>query len=414
MLCYFGEQISPHMIDTPEGFLICKDVPISRTGEMQYLARELQLGGDPEQPVTVVRDENEVFSPTAMASFEGKSITDGHPPDNLTPESVAGYAKGHIQNVRRSGNQTIADLHITDPNLISDVKNGVKREISCGYTAQYEPVGDGRYRQTHIQGNHVAVVPTGRAGHDVAIKDAAPAAKSERRPIMRDKKQGLFAMFGRAAKDANPEDLAQMVQDAAAMLEAEPAKAPETEPTKAAPTTDEPPAAQPASGGMEDKLDKLIELMTAMCAGKQEDPVEDSPEGKIDKVIADLSGHAEPDGDEVKPGSGDGDGDEAKVISDNAHAQQDPVVGDAAVQILKNARPAIAAMKDPVEKKRVTDALLASIRTTAGDTGAALLNATVSTAKKNTQDADPVARQTAQQAAYDARNPHRNHNKEGK
>lgn len=413
MLYYFGEQISPHMIDTPEGFLICKDAPISRTGEMRYLARELQLDGDPERPVTVVRDDTEVFSPAALASFEGKPITDGHPPDNLTPESVAGYAKGHVQNVRRVGDRTVADLHITDPNLISEVKNGVKREISCGYTAQYEPTGDGRYRQTHIQGNHVAVVPTGRAGHDVAIKDAAPAAKSERRPIMRDKKQGLFAMFGRAAKDASPEDLDQMVQDAAAMLEAEPAKAQEVEPVKAAPAEDEPPTPAPAGSGMEAKLDKLIELVTAACAGKQGSPVEDGPEGEIDKAIAGLIGRAEPDG-----GGGAGhpepDGGEGKDgVIDDPGGQRSPV-GDAAVQILKNARPAIAAMKDSAEKKRVTDALLASIRTTAGDPGAALLTAARSTAKKRTQDSDPAFRQAAQQAVYDARNPHRNHDKEGK
>lgn len=395
MLCYFGEQISPHMVDTPEGYLICRDVPISRTGEMQYAARELQLDGDPERPVTVVRDEADVFAPEAMASFEGKPITDGHPPDNLTPESVAGYAKGHVQNVRRSGRQTIADLHITDPNLINDVKNGLKREISCGYTARYEPVGDGRYRQTNIQGNHVAVVPQGRAGHEVAIKDAAPAAKVERRPIMRDKKLGLFAMFGRAAKDATPEDLNQMVQDAASMLESEPAKAQEPAPTEPKPAADVPPAAS----GTDAKLDKLIELLTAMCTAQKPAPTVDSPEAQIDKTISSLEKKTDPaPAPEGEPG--------AKVISADT-AAQGALMGDAAVQILKNARPVIAAMKDTAEKKAVTDALLKSIRVSTGDPGAELLKATADAAKQHLQEADPEARSKAQQAAYDARNPHR-------
>lgn len=393
-LCYFGEQISPHMIDTPEGYLICKDVPISRTGEMQYAARELQLDGDPEQPVTVVRDEADVFAPAAMASFEGKPITDGHPPDNLTPESVAGYAKGHVQNVRRSGIQTIADLHITDPNLINDVKNGLKREISCGYTARYEPVGDGRYKQTNIQGNHVAVVPQGRAGHEVAIRDAAPAANVERRPIMRDKKQGLFAMFGRAARDASSEDLDQLVQDAASMLESEPAKAQEPAPTEP----------KPAADGTDAKLDKLIELVTAMCAQKTE-PTGDSPEAQIDKTISSLEKKPDPEDVKDEPATPEGDP-SAKVISADT-TTQGTLMGDAAVQILKNARPAIAAMKDPNEKKAVTDALLKSIRASVDAPGADLLKATADAAKQHLQDADPDARGKAQQAAYDARNPHR-------
>ena len=28
MLAYYGTKISPHMTDTPEGYLVCHDVPI--------------------------------------------------------------------------------------------------------------------------------------------------------------------------------------------------------------------------------------------------------------------------------------------------------------------------------------------------------------------------------------------------
>lgn len=43
MLAYYGTEISEHMTDTPEGYLICRDVPIARTGEMTYRAAELEL-----------------------------------------------------------------------------------------------------------------------------------------------------------------------------------------------------------------------------------------------------------------------------------------------------------------------------------------------------------------------------------
>ena len=48
------------MTETPEGFLICHDVPINRTGTQKYLAREIGLEGD--ELVTVIRTEEEVFS----------------------------------------------------------------------------------------------------------------------------------------------------------------------------------------------------------------------------------------------------------------------------------------------------------------------------------------------------------------
>lgn len=65
------------MTKTPEGFLICHDVPIARTGTQEYMPRELSLTGD--TMVTVFRDEGEVFKPATLASFEGKPVTDNHP-----------------------------------------------------------------------------------------------------------------------------------------------------------------------------------------------------------------------------------------------------------------------------------------------------------------------------------------------
>jgi len=83
VIFYYGTQLSPHMDKTPEGYLICRDVPIARTGTQEYLARELQLDGDPERVVTVNRYPEDVFAPAALASFEGKDVTAGHPPEQV-------------------------------------------------------------------------------------------------------------------------------------------------------------------------------------------------------------------------------------------------------------------------------------------------------------------------------------------
>ncbi len=150
-----------HMTTTPEGYLICHDVPLARIGAMEYLAGELHMPGPAERIIRVNRYEDEVFAPAAMASFEGKDVTFGHPPENLT-ETYAAYSRGHVENVRRQGDFLLGDLHIKDPQLRSEVENGLVREVSAGYTAEFVPDGtdgtDGTdWKQINIRGNHVAV-----------------------------------------------------------------------------------------------------------------------------------------------------------------------------------------------------------------------------------------------------------------
>ena len=57
------------------------------------------LDGDPERMIKVNRYETDVFEPAALASFEGKPVTDGHPPEEVEPANFASYAKGHIRCV---------------------------------------------------------------------------------------------------------------------------------------------------------------------------------------------------------------------------------------------------------------------------------------------------------------------------
>lgn len=64
MIAYYGSKISKHMTRTPEGFLICHDVPIARIGQQEYLAGELNLPGDPDRPVQVQRKPEDVFAYT--------------------------------------------------------------------------------------------------------------------------------------------------------------------------------------------------------------------------------------------------------------------------------------------------------------------------------------------------------------
>ncbi len=389
MLAYYGTEISEHMTDTPEGYLVCRDVPIARTGDMVYRAGELELEGDPDRLVTVRREEAEVFSPAAIASFEGKDVTAGHPAEMVGPENHAAYTKGHVQNVRREGDYLLADLLVKDAALISDIRNNIVREVSCGYHCQYVPDGAG-YRQEHIRGNHVAVVSRGRAGHEVAIKDSAEDAGKGK--SMSKFSEAILKAFGMAAHEAeDPAAVEALIPTAATALDAEPAgKAPEAVPAAAVPASDA------ALNSLNEKMDRLISLMEAKDSTP---PKEDEPDGG--KALDDLLENLE--GKQAATISDDEDGGEKKEpepLSEEAK--------DAALAILKSVRPAVAAIEDKAARARVTDALLNAVR------GGDALGAITKAAGRNAQKAADAASQSSyekicadQKAAYDARNPHK-------
>ena len=225
MKAFYGAKLSPHMTESPEGFLICMGVPICRTGTQKYLPREIGEKGD--GLVDVYREEEEVFKPSAMASFEGKPVTDDHPPKEVTSDNYGQYMKGVVQNVRRGkgeeADNVVCDLVIYDAGLISKIKHG-KREVSCGYDCRYVENGDGTYHQADIIGNHVAVVDNGRAGKAVSIKDSKPAEGGRKKMA----KKSIFArMFESFAKDAEPEEV---LEAASAVKDAECGKAKDEEP----------------------------------------------------------------------------------------------------------------------------------------------------------------------------------------
>ena len=176
-MTYFGTRLTNNLSRRePEGYLICLNVPVARTGIQEYLPSELGLPEPDTRLIPVLRPEEEVFSPACLASFEGMPVTDDHPsdPEGVTAENSRELQKGHAHNVRRGtapeDDLLLADLMITDPALIEEILAG-KREISCGYTYSLAEE-NGRYVQRDIRGNHIAVVTAGRAGSRVAIRDA--------------------------------------------------------------------------------------------------------------------------------------------------------------------------------------------------------------------------------------------------
>ena len=385
MIAYYGSKLSPHMTETPEGFLICHDVKIARTGTQNYLAREIGLDGMPERVLQVTRSAEDVFDPAAIASFEGKDVTNTHPSEMIVQENQAAYSKGHAENVRRVGDYLVADLYLKDPTLISEVKNGAMRDVSCGYYCQYEADGAG-YRQTHIRGNHIAIVPRGRAGRDVAIKDSAAELPAEKGKVKHmSKSKSLLSLFGLAAKNAAPEELDSMVETAAAALDADPAE-------NAAPADTQNTAVLDALNNLSGKLDQLIAANTKKAEDK--DPED------LDKVIAEMSGEKsdKKEKDEDESGS-------TTVPSEDECAK--PAANDSGLALLKAMRPIINGIQDKATRDALSKTLIEQVKGTSS----------VDAIAKAAQDSAAAAASASgknryeqlcqdSQSAYNDRNPH--------
>lgn len=236
MRIHTTEKLGPKQSMTPDGFLLCQDVAIARTGDQRYHPLDFAPNPPPVEPgpdgmIRITRDEAEVFRPETIASFEGKPITIGH--TFITPENFREVAVGHMQNVRRGtgtdSDLLLADFLIQDATAIRAVR-GLRdadarsvpgtmdsaaaaamgftadgygtadgttlREVSCGYDADYEQISPGLGRQLNIVGNHVALVERGRAGARCSIKDEEP------KPMKTVKQRLLDFVRGAPTQDA--------------------------------------------------------------------------------------------------------------------------------------------------------------------------------------------------------------------
>lgn len=225
---YTTENLGAKRSTTPEGFLVCQDVPIARTGVQLYLQDELMgedgtplVEGGPDGLVRVDRLPEQVFRPETIASFEGKAVTVEHPEDFVNPSNWQQLAIGTVQNVRRGegiqNDLLIADLVITDEGAIAYVNKSLP-EVSAGYEAGYEQTEPGRGVQRDIVGNHVALVERGRAGPRCSIQDQETTMT--KKTVKRSFADRIRAAF--MSKDAEAaEQLAQEAEDEEAEESAE-------------------------------------------------------------------------------------------------------------------------------------------------------------------------------------------------
>lgn len=340
-ISYYASQLSENISETPEGYLICKEVPIARIGVQEYLGREIGVMDKSEDFIKVYREAEDVFAPEAIASFEGKPFTNNHPEPKVDINNLPMYGKGHAQNIRRSTSEPdllVADIIVTDPNTISEIKNKLKREISSGYDCFYVPYKDG-YRQVEIRGNHIALVSKGRAGSRVSIKDNLIERKT------RMAKKNIFAAMLKAfARDAEPDEVAEAL-DALSQRDAdeEKAKVMEASNSKAetSPTEDE--EGDPMAKVM-GRLDALEERLNKLYSAQETESSDEEPEDKIEE--------------EVKLSEDEGEEEEVKVEDDDDEIEEEEEKLVVSKDTLDNLRAAVARIRNPQDRTKTADALL--------------------------------------------------------
>lgn len=303
MKYFFNTQVGETRYRLADGSLLCKDVPIARTGTQVYAAADLpKLTPNAAGEILVTRSPEQVFHPATLASFEGMSITVLHPEDEdgdirlVNPQNWKDLAHGHLQNVRRgTGEQSdlmLADLIVKDEYAIHLIEDGL-RQVSCGYDAEYEQTAPGKADQVDITGNHVALVPKGRAGNRCAIGD---------RDTMATQKKSWLQRLRFAAKTGDADTMNELLDSAPAAVTGDEGDLPNgvnlninLSPQQPLPDKDPEMGGKPTGDG-EDDIKTLLKALLAKLEGTTTGDNADDPEDKNKK---DPTGDGEDDEEET-------------------------------------------------------------------------------------------------------------------
>lgn len=154
--------------------------PISKANICPYYGSEIpdadKLGLKASQIYQLYRDPDELRK--GADSFDGKPLLLTHKPQSAEEHSRQ-LTVGAIKNPQFKAPYLMAEIVVWDAEGIEVIASGEQKQLSCGYryVADMTPgyVEGARFdgRMTQIQGNHVALVETGRAGSDVVVGDSA-------------------------------------------------------------------------------------------------------------------------------------------------------------------------------------------------------------------------------------------------
>ncbi|MGE8129018.1 DUF2213 domain-containing protein [Methylobacterium sp. NPDC080182] len=164
-----------------DGHLHVSATPITKATVNPYFGQEIvnwrELGLQPDRVYKLYRDPAELEK--AAKSFNGKPLLLGHREIDASAHHYEGTV-GCVTGVYWDAPYLMAALDVWPGEAIDGIESEEAAELSAAYRykALMEPgvSPDGESfdgRMTAIDGNHVALVPRGRAGRDVVVRDAA-------------------------------------------------------------------------------------------------------------------------------------------------------------------------------------------------------------------------------------------------
>ena len=266
---------------TEQGYLM-KRCHIARTGPMDYEGSE--IGRKPGKMYPVETTAKELFDPETIRSYENMPVSMLHP-EGLVVDSKnwKDVAIGHLSNVAPNpdGIHLDADVLINDASAIEMADKDNIRQLSCGQDADIVEGPDGKLYKRKIRGNHVAVVPSARAGVEHRLGDERKNMSGKHKTLI-DSLRKVFGLSRKLNDEEVPPEDKKALEQALAELQA----ALEAMPEDALPEEVEALKAQIAE--LQDKLDKLAAGTTT---GDEDPAVSEIDELK--KQVADLTAENE-------------------------------------------------------------------------------------------------------------------------
>ena len=214
-----------------------KKNPISKVGVFPYLGRQIDPSLEPDQVYQVYRPAEELSNPETIDSFKLIPWVHLHPKKLLgdkdlgrMPAEAKGIEGVTGQDVVFEGDTLYSNLKLFSNDLQEIVDSGEANQLSLGYSCKYK-IQSGLFNgkaydaiQHTIRGNHLASVPEGRMGPEVAVLDhlvftcdAKDITMPEETKEEKEKKEAA----DRKAKDAAEEEMKEkeakdkMAKDAA-------------------------------------------------------------------------------------------------------------------------------------------------------------------------------------------------------
>lgn len=200
-----------------DGMMHVAQTPISKANVCVYYGKEIpdseKLGLDPNKAYRLLRDPDELRK--AAPTFNNKPLLNQHLPFSVVspPKDAIVGSTGTDANFEYP--YLYNSLGIHDLDSIMGVETERQKEISSSYRYRLD-MTPGEYEGEAYDGvmrdivcNHVAIVPSGRAGPDVFVYDSNPTGN-----ILMTLKEKLMAVIKPyLANDEKPEDIEKKVDE---------------------------------------------------------------------------------------------------------------------------------------------------------------------------------------------------------